>query len=122
MTLNILISPICGKVIFVVFDILVGELIYKIIMNAGHSTRTANVCASTWLFNPLPVTISTRGSAESLMAFTVLQSLDFLLRGQTAASAVVYAIAVHLKIYPITYALAIYLYLSSHNVAMVSAF
>ena len=119
MTPNILVSSLAGKLIFVVFDILVGDLIFKIVKNSGYSEATAKNCSLTWLLNPLPAAVSTRGSAESVMAFMVLQSLDFLLRKKIVAAAFFYALSVHLKIYPITYALSIYLYLGSNNVSLV---
>lgn len=86
--------------------------------NSGN-TRHAVICASVWLFNPLSVTVSTRGNAESLMAVLVLFTLLMLAhRGNTGIvlSAVMYGLSVHMKIYPVTYALALYLHLNEYCV------
>ena len=67
--------------------------------------------AGLWLFNPLSCTVSVRGNAESVMSFLVLMCLKFLMDGQIIAAGLLYALSIHFKIYPVTYALAIYLYL-----------
>jgi len=88
--------------------------------NTGN-TRQAVTCASIWLFNPLSVTVSTRGNAESLMAVLVLITLFMLARnGYTGIilSAVTYGLSVHMKIYPVTYALALYLHLNEYHATL----
>lgn len=80
--------------------------------------RQAVICASVWLFNPLSVTVSTRGNAESLMSVLVLFTLFMLARGGytgTLISAVTYGLSVHMKIYPVTYALALYLHINEYR-------
>ncbi|CDZ98796.1 Mannosyltransferase [Phaffia rhodozyma] len=71
-----------------------------------------------WLFNPVPLNISTRGSSESLLGALILTSLylfesspnlfsaSSLTRSQAWAS-VALGLAVHLKIYPVLYAFAV---------------
>jgi len=87
------------------------------IKNNGNS-KQAVICASVWLFNPLSVTVSTRGNAESIMAVLVLSTLFLLAcKGRTSIllSAMTYGLSVHMKIYPVTYALAIYLYINEYH-------
>ena len=55
--------------------------------------------------------VSSRGNAESVMAYLVLQTISLLQRRQIALAAFLYALAVHVKIYPATYAPAVYLFL-----------
>ena len=100
-----------GKLVFIAFDLLVGHLLYQILHNLGHSKSTCQYSALMWLFNPLCATVSSRGNAESVIAWLVLMALSLLLQGRIAASAVFYALSVHFKIYPVTFALPIYLYL-----------
>ena len=86
----------------------------------GGNTRQAIICASVWLFNPLSVTVSTRGNAESLMAVLVLSTLFLLARGGYIGillSAATYGLSVHMKIYPVTYALVLYLHINEYYVA-----
>jgi phosphatidylinositol glycan class M len=65
-----------------------------------------------WLYNPFTVTISTRGSCDSLATVLLLAVLLLLMRGQTLLPALLYGLAVHFRIYPIVYAPAIVLYLA----------
>jgi len=118
---NICISEGFGKLLFAACDIIAGGIIYQYCMmkNSGN-TRQAVICASVWLFNPFSVTVSTRGNAESLMAVLVLFTLFMLAHsGHTGIllSAVTYGLSVHMKIYPVTYALALYLHLNEYHVA-----
>uniref|UniRef100_A0A674NIH8 GPI alpha-1,4-mannosyltransferase I, catalytic subunit n=1 Tax=Takifugu rubripes TaxID=31033 RepID=A0A674NIH8_TAKRU len=73
-------------------DVLSGLLIYRIL----RLERLHAVC-SLWLLNPLPMGVSSRGNAESIMAALVLATLPV----------VPVRPLVHVKIYPITYALPI---------------
>jgi phosphatidylinositol glycan class M len=118
---NIYISETFGKAIFAICDIAVGCLIYRYILlkYTGIAKQTAIICAQLWLFNPLPMTVSTRGNAEAVMAILVLATLylisDF---GPlcTSLSAVIYGISVHMKIYPATYAVSMFMHLNEHAV------
>lgn len=101
---------------FAACDIVAGYIIYRycMIKNSGN-TRQAVICASVWLFNPLSITVSTRGNAESVMAVLVLLTLFLLARSGHIGilfSAVTYGLSVHMKIYPVTYALALYLHIN----------
>jgi phosphatidylinositol glycan class M len=91
-----------------------------------------------WLFNPLVITVSTRGNMDVMVVALVLGAhlrgcshvrerapawaehrrgwagpgfLLCLLRGKLMAAAVLYGLAVHVKIYPIIYLPAILLFL-----------
>ncbi|GFN92329.1 GPI mannosyltransferase 1 [Plakobranchus ocellatus] len=111
LTSNIWISQLCGKVIFITFDLFVGQLIYQILIRLGHKKKICQYSALIWLLNPLCATVSSRGNAESVVAWLVLMTLSLLLQRKTAASAIFYALSIHFKIYPVTFALPIYLYL-----------
>ncbi|XP_025115751.1 GPI mannosyltransferase 1-like isoform X2 [Pomacea canaliculata] len=111
LTPNVWISRVWGKLLFIAFDALSGHLIYLSLKEACHTHRTAKLAALSWLLNPLPVTVSSRGNAESIMAYLVLLLILFLQRGQLILAGLVYAFAIHIKIYPLTYAPALYLFL-----------
>lgn len=64
-----------------------------------------------YLFNFLVLNISTRGNADQLVAFFVLCSVYFLYQRNTLLAAFFYGISVHFKIYPIIYALALFLFI-----------
>ncbi|PIK37631.1 putative GPI mannosyltransferase 1-like [Apostichopus japonicus] len=115
LTPNIWLHSTFGKLLFCCFDLLAGFLIYRII---SRLTLNKNLIAGSlvlWLFNPLTLVVSSRGNAESIMSFLVLATLDLFISGKYTLSAIVWAISVHFKIYPITYALPMYLSIRGHT-------
>lgn len=103
-----------GKLLFIVCDVLVGWLIYRILSLRGVSESLSLVSSSFWLLNPLTATVSSRGNAESVLSFLVLLSLYLILCRRLFLSAVVYGLAVHMKIFPIMYSLPLFLFLDEH--------
>ncbi|XP_023171201.2 GPI mannosyltransferase 1 [Drosophila hydei] len=101
---NVILHPAFGKVIYGLFDLLLGILIYALVrfelrMKAyKHSqlqissnnpkdtdeetTKIARISACFWLYNPLTAVISTRGNADSLTSFFVILSVYLLIRAQ----------------------------------------
>ncbi|ESO90830.1 hypothetical protein LOTGIDRAFT_217696 [Lottia gigantea] len=112
LTPNIFLSPIFGKLVFVICDVITGYLIYRIMKHVRYSTQQAIIYSSMWLFNPLPIAVSARGNAESVMTMLVLLTMMSLYHENVLLTAILYGLTVHFKIYPITYALTIYLCLS----------
>eukprot|EP00041_Stephanoeca_diplocostata_P036318 m.1318811 g.1318811 ORF g.1318811 m.1318811 type:complete len:394 (+) comp24842_c0_seq5:169-1350(+) len=79
----------------------------------GNSPAAVSLCVLAWMFNPLTMGLSTRGSADSIMAMLVLGTLRALQMQRIVAAGVWFAMAVHFKMYPVIYALPIALYLGS---------
>ncbi|KAI4218418.1 MAG: hypothetical protein L6R40_008775, partial [Gallowayella cf. fulva] len=109
-----------GKAIFVVGDLVAGILIYDILRGSGRrglgmDRERASRYASLWLLNPMVAAISTRGSSESLLAVMVMGCLWAVLRGWVGVAGVVLGLAVHFKIYPFVYAVAIAWWLDDAN-------
>jgi len=103
-----------GKVLFIVADILCAFLQHHILVLRGTDPRTAwRWVAALWLFNPFVVTITTRGSAEALVALLVLGTLAAVYNHRVGAAGVVFGLAVQFKAYAILYALPIYFYLNA---------
>ncbi|XP_029633767.1 GPI mannosyltransferase 1 [Octopus sinensis] len=115
LTPNILLSFHFGKFVFVVFDLLTAFTIFKIVQLKHQSRRLSTLCSMFWLYNPLSITICTRGNAESIITFLVLFSLLTCLKRHLFFAAMLYGIAIHTKIYPIIYAPSIYLNLASES-------
>ena len=114
---NIWFSSVFGKLLFITLDIYTGYLIYSIVISSKNiKPSTAKLCAAFWIFNPLSMTVSSRGNAESVMTCLVLLCLKLLLERKVLSSAIVYSVAVHFKIYPVTYAIPIYLFLNESPV------
>ncbi|KAM9775420.1 GPI mannosyltransferase 1 isoform 2-T2 [Syngnathus typhle] len=75
LTPNIYIHMVFGKLFFIVCDVLSGVLIYKILCLRGLNSETARRVCSLWLLNPLPMGVSSRGNAESILTALVLATL-----------------------------------------------
>lgn len=96
-----------GKMIFALFDVLTGYFMHCI--HPGISDYM-------WLYNPFIMIISCRGNAESVVSLLIFSSLYYLLkRNNIVLGAIMYAIAVHFKIYPMIYSLMLYLYLGNEK-------
>ena len=103
-----------GKLLFVACDLMTGWLIYLILTLQGIEERQKLVSCSLWLLNPLTATVSSRGNAESLLAVLVLACLYFIMSKRLVASAVLYGLAVHMKVFPIIYSLPLILLLDEN--------
>ncbi|KAF6024423.1 PIGM [Bugula neritina] len=106
---NVFIHPCFGKLLFSLLDILHGFLLFKILELRGVSLAVGSICTAAWVFNPLPLVVSTRGNAESVLACMVVGTLYLILKKQNVLAALLFALAVHTKTYPIVYAPSIYL-------------
>ncbi|KAL4657274.1 GPI mannosyltransferase 1 [Arapaima gigas] len=115
LTPNIYLTSVFGKLLFVTCDIISGGLTYSILRRRGLRREAACTYCALWLLNPLPMGVSSRGNAEALLAVLVLATLDLLDRGHLAWAAAFYGLSVHMKIYPVTYALPIALSLQARQ-------
>ncbi|KAJ8277736.1 hypothetical protein GJAV_G00079300 [Gymnothorax javanicus] len=115
LTPNIYLTPVFGKLLFVVCDMVSSYLIHDILLRRGMSCQAACGYSSLWLLNPLPMGVSSRGNAESLLAALVLYTLSCVEQRHLATAAFFYGLSVHMKIYPVTYALPLALSLRTCN-------
>lgn len=105
-----------GKFIFMISDLVTGWIIMKLLVQQKQLTsRKVLIFSSLWLLNPMVITISTRGSSESVLTVLIMTSIYLLLiKESLLGSAVFMGLAIHFKIYPIIYLPAIMLYLTAH--------
>ncbi|XP_068795380.1 GPI mannosyltransferase 1 [Struthio camelus] len=114
LTPNVCLAEAFGKLLFVAGDVAAAGVAYQALLQRGAAAGQACACcAAAWLFNPLPMAVSSRGNAEALVALLVLAALYYVEGGSLGKAAACYGLAVHVKIYPLTYALPIALHLQS---------
>ena len=110
-----MLSSLFGKILFSLFDLFCGFLIYRIFRYQRMKAETATFYASFWILNPFVMFISTRGSADTIVCFLVYCTLYFLQTGWIGCSAFVYGLAIHFKLFPVIYALIFFLYVRSQG-------
>lgn len=106
---NIFLHEAFGKFLFIAFDLLCGYLILKINSREDNQKKLHSIIF--WFYNPITIAISSRGNAESLMAFLVLIFVFFLKLNMMTLAGIFYGVAIHFKIYPLIYGLALFFYL-----------
>ncbi|KAJ5070504.1 pig-m mannosyltransferase [Anaeramoeba ignava] len=106
LTPNIYLNQLFGKIIFSISDILVAYILFSISKLRSFNLKTATILISSlWLFNPIIINISTRGNAESIVCLLVVLTIYLLLSQLVFLGSIIFALAVHFKIFPILYAL-----------------
>ncbi|KAL2498932.1 GPI mannosyltransferase 1 [Abeliophyllum distichum] len=108
---NSFLHHLWGKFLFSASDLLVGLFIHKILKLRGVPEKLCTYSTMVWLFNPFTFTIGTRGNCEPIVCAMILWIIICLMNDQLVQAAVWYGLVVHLRIYPIIYALPIILVL-----------
>ena len=109
---NILLNQSVGKVLFSVADILIGISIKRINKKLYPNHNSDSILSSfLWILNPFVISISTRGSPESIIGLLVMSTLDALVHEKYTVAAVMMAFSVHYKIYPFIYVTSILSYI-----------
>ena len=104
-----------GKLIFALFDVLTGHLIYRVLRESEVPEKQSKQATALWLYNPLPLIVSTRGSSDSFVTFLILSTLLLLVRRRYFYSGLLFGLVCHCKLYPVIYAPAFYFYLSGRG-------
>jgi len=65
---------------------------------------------SLWLFNPFVINVSTRGNNESFVSLLILATAYFVLKDRIFLSSICYGLAVHMRMYPIIYAIPLFFF------------
>ncbi|XP_071539478.1 GPI mannosyltransferase 1 [Panulirus ornatus] len=112
---NIYVNFIFGKLFFSILDCISSRLMYELLILDGQSKLTALKCSFMWLYNPLVIGVSTRGSAEAVMAVLVLLTLYMMKLRFNLLAGFFFGMSVHFKLYPIIYSLPLYLSLTSDS-------
>ncbi|RZF40384.1 hypothetical protein LSTR_LSTR016878 [Laodelphax striatellus] len=112
LTPNIILNQSWGKLLFSIGDIIVCILIRNILRSEKIDENVIMKCIYFWLYNPISVVISTRGNADSLSAILVLGTLAAMKNRNYSMAGLLHGLAIHFRIYPLVYSLALYLSIS----------
>ena len=96
-----------GKILFSILDLVVGRLIYSMLPSTDNVLRKC--CSIIWLYNPLTLIISTRGSSESIICTLVICTVYLFTKKHYIISGLTFGFVIHFKIYPIIYSSSFYL-------------
>jgi len=112
---NNFIHPQACKVVFILFDMLMGIVYWRLVKsqlpNAISTTCSTMGYVACWLFNPLIIQTTTRGSNDSIISFLVFFSVYLLLKRQYCLAGIFYGLSVHFKLYPIFYCYVLYFFI-----------
>ncbi|KAF5398539.1 GPI mannosyltransferase 1 [Paragonimus heterotremus] len=122
-------AKVWGKGIFIISDLLCAWLQYQIITveskihNSALDSSTSSdpnrlalhLISFGWLFNPVTAVVSVRGNAEAVLGMCVLGCLWLMLTRRLLTAGLLFGLCVHLKLYPVIYAPAIYLWLTNQS-------
>ena len=114
---NNCIHPLACKVVFILFDFMMGIVYWRLVSSQmkdsiGES-GSVMIYVATWLFNPLIIQTSTRGSNDNIISFLVFFAVWLLLKRQFVLSGFFYGLSVHFKIYPIIYCFVFYFFIDA---------
>jgi phosphatidylinositol glycan class M len=93
-----------GKLLFTIIDFITGQVIASSI---GSDCKVA--ACILWHLNPLTINISTRGNCDSIAALLIVCLIIAIEKRKFTVAAVLYGLAVHMRLFPIFFVLSIIL-------------
>ena len=108
---NHIIHFVFGKVVFCVLDIVMGYFMWNLVESQNRSKQNTWAYVAFWLYNPITITMSTRGSNDNIITMLVFATLHFLLKKQYVLAGLLYGFSVHFKIYPIVFSFVFFLFI-----------
>ncbi|XP_068624570.1 GPI mannosyltransferase 1 [Battus philenor] len=123
---NLFITEHFGKILFSIFDIFITVASKSLVeheLQSKHASKISKYCSFFWLYNPLSITISTRGNADSVPCFFIILSIYFLqtnfMKGcqKYALSGALLGISIHLRLYPLVFSFPMYLSLGEYKIS-----
>jgi phosphatidylinositol glycan class M len=110
LTFNHVLSPLFGKIVFCICDIVTGYVLLLLNRHYGCDEKTSFITVLfIWLLNPMVFVVSCRGNAESVICCLVVVTLYLMEKRALLLGSVFFGLSVHMKIYPIIYVLPLLL-------------
>jgi len=104
------------KIPFLISDIIVGYLIYKIIYEKTNDEKKATLGFTLWFLCPLTIFVSAvHGMFDSISVMFMLLSVYSLRKGRDILAGISMAVAITLKIFPIIAVFALIMYLAAKH-------
>jgi phosphatidylinositol glycan class M len=97
---NVAIAEWLGKVVFSIFDLATGKLIYDL-------TDGSRMWASMWLFSPIAINVATRGSCDAMICCLMLLFIKYFQKNNLDKAAIVLGLAVHFRLFPVVFGLPV---------------
>nr|VZI06815.1 unnamed protein product [Spirometra erinaceieuropaei] len=122
-----------GKLLFIAADVLCALVQCRIISVERRKYLSTSIRSELprhtlnwligfcWLFNPVTVTVSVRGNAESVLGLAILCCLLCVLQERTFLSGLLFGLCIHLKLYPVIYSPIIYLMLCQRQLLIATS-
>lgn len=110
-----------GKFLFILADLITGLIILKLLdlLYPKLPNFKKLALSSIWLLNPMVITISTRGSSESVLCVFIMLFVYFLFKKKFILSGLFLGLSIHFKIYPFIYLSSSLVYLSNQNALII---
>ena len=112
---NVWVHPLAGKVIFCICDIVMGLIYWSFVDSQleGAYSKTCDgfIFNAFYLFNPLIIAMSTRGSNDNIISMLVFIAMYLILKRKYVLAGFFYGLSVHFKIYPIIYSFVFYFFI-----------
>ena len=90
------------KIPLIIFDVLTGFLIYRLVYSLSRNQNTAALGAAVWLLNPyLTIIIEMDGTMDIIGTFFTFLSCYLFVRGRYSTSGVLLAVATMARFFPI---------------------
>lgn len=115
---NNYVHPLAGKIVFCFFDLLMAVVMWSLIESQNSDNKYTLFYVGFWIYNPITIFMSSRGSNDNIIALLVYLSLYFLLKRDYIKAGLVYGLSVHFKIYPIIYCIPLYFYIDCDKKAI----
>lgn len=109
-----------GKFLFMLSDLVTGLIILRMLQQVTVkgkplTTNKVLILSSIWFLNPMVITISTRGSSESVLTVMIMMAFYLAMNNYMVFAGIWMGAAIHFKLYPIIYVPSVMLYLAKHN-------
>ncbi|KAG5472420.1 hypothetical protein LSCM1_03819 [Leishmania martiniquensis] len=105
----VLIAHPLGKVLFTLSDLGAAYYCFRILLRFSTERSAKWMVAIFILWNPVVLNVSTRGNSDMLICFLSMGVLAKFVEGRYFVAAAILGFAVHVKIYPVIYALPLVL-------------